>query len=80
MILSACSTVQPPVVKTRLIVIKPPMELTQECQTLERQLVTNADLARLAIDQQEALARCNADKRAMREWIDSSSQPQATTQ
>lgn len=48
--------------------IAPPSELLQDCSTTDYPVLTNSDLARLAKDRASDVARCNADKAALREW------------
>jgi hypothetical protein len=62
LLLQACSTApitgQSPV----------PEQFLQECRAIQREIRTNADLAKALLDHREALAACNLDKRAIREW------------
>lgn len=48
--------------------LAPPRDLLQDCPVSDYPVLTNADLARLARDRADDLARCNADKEALREW------------
>jgi hypothetical protein len=45
-----------------------PDEFLAECRALEREIRTNGDLAKALQDHKLALANCNLDKRAIRQW------------
>ena len=45
-----------------------PTDLLRDCPGYAGPLVTNGDLAGAYLTEQQALASCNADKEALREW------------
>ena len=45
-----------------------PAELLRDCPGYTGPLVTNGDLAGAYLTERQALAACNADKEALREW------------
>ena len=45
-----------------------PAELLRDCPGYTGPLVTNGDLAGAYLSERQALAACNADKEALREW------------
>jgi hypothetical protein len=47
-----------------------PAEFLVECRAVEREIRTNGDLAKALKDHKEALAACNLDKNAIRQWSD----------
>lgn len=51
--------------------ILPPSSLLQDCPRPEpRSIQRNADLLQLILDQDAALASCNIDKHALRQWAE----------
>jgi hypothetical protein len=50
------------------LLLVPPSDLLEDCPTSDYPVLTNQDLARLAVDRANDVARCNADKKALREW------------
>ena len=59
--LPGCSTVQ-------LVRELPPVELLRDCPAVVEKFKTNGDLATTILDYRDALATCNIDKQALREW------------
>jgi hypothetical protein len=51
-----------------------PAEFLGECRALERDIKTNGDLAKALQDHKAALAACNLDKAAIRQWSEGLSQ------
>jgi PBP1b-binding outer membrane lipoprotein LpoB len=47
-----------------------PEQFLQECVAAKRELRTNGDLSKALLDYREALAACNLDKKAIRDWSD----------
>ena len=65
--LAACSTQS--VIKEYVYVHdRVPAELLRDCPGYTGPLVNNGDLARAYLAERQALAACNADKEALREW------------
>ena len=65
--LTACSTVS--VIKEYVYIHdRVPADLLRDCVGYDGPLVNNGDLARAYLGEKQALAACNADKEALREW------------
>ena len=65
--LLGCST--PSVIKEYVYVHDDlPATLLADCPGYDGPLVNNGDLARAYLGEKQALAACNADKEALREW------------
>ena len=65
--LTACST--PSVIKEYVYVHDDlPTTLLADCHGYDGPLVNNGDLAKAYLAERQALAACNADKEALREW------------
>ena len=65
--LTSCSTQS--VIKEYVYVHdRVPAELLRDCPGYAGPLVTNGDLAGAYLAERQALAACNADKEALREW------------
>ena len=65
MALSGCAALSPTVLK-----LMPPAELLQACPSPEYPVGTNGQLAAGILAERNALALCNNDKAALREWAD----------
>lgn len=63
MALSGCAALAPTVLK-----LKPPVELMQDCPSPVYRIGTNGELAAGILAERNALALCNNDKAALREW------------
>lgn len=63
--LTACAGA-PEITHTRRVA--PPADLVQDCPVPDGPVDTNGALARLVLALKQALAECNADKQALREW------------
>lgn len=46
----------------------PPVDLLADCAETVSQIKTNAELAQAYLAAKDDLARCNIDKRSLREW------------
>lgn len=65
--LTACGT--PSVIKEYVYVYdRVPAELLRACPGYAGAVVTNGDLAQAFLAERQALAACNSDKEALREW------------
>lgn len=62
----------------RIVVLTPPDTLLADCPVPDYPVLTNGDLARLALDRADALDRCNADKSGLREWAENARNGAAT--
>ena len=67
--LSLMGCVTPSVIKEYVYVHdRVPTDLLRDCPGYAGPLVNNGDLAQAYLAERQALAACNADKEAMREW------------
>jgi hypothetical protein len=49
----------------------PPPELLEDCKATLSEIKTNGQLAQALLASRDDLAKCNIDKKALRDWADS---------
>ena len=60
-LLTGCSTV-------KYVRELPPLELLEDCKAIQSEVKTNGQLALALLAARDDLAKCNIDKRSLREW------------
>lgn len=68
MCLTACATPSTPVIEYRTERVTPPAALTTPCDTDNRPITTNGDLAEAVVTTREQRDTCAAKVDALRDW------------